>query len=445
MVSYNVGRLFSEIERVVKSDVPVTEGLLRVIQFCETARPHPDWSALRSLDIGGDLQQLQGWLETVMRPMPPPALVTGLWFGLFNPGHRAFRHPCDGLADDAPGISSQPPNWAQRNAADKDGRLSCFMESPSPGMRAALSKAVQWLERRQLPYGEFPSYQFTTAMLDPPGKLDSSPFVTTFVLYALALIDEPAALPMLEKGIAFLISEQEPPGVWRYWTSRNSARIDPDIDDTCCVSFLLQRMVPSLAPDNRALLYRYRTDEGMYKTWLREPGARNDVDSVVNANVLLYLGETEETRQACETLCKHINEDAEAKTYWYYLDSLALYYAVSRAYYHGVKGLERCRQAVLRKTLARQQPDGSFGDELSSSLAICTLLNLGVQERQALTPGFRYLLGAQQEDGSWRRLAFYTGPEPPIPHRFWWGSEELTTALCLEALAKGLRAGLAAQ
>ena len=109
MVSYNVGRLFSEIERVVKSDVPVTEGLLRVIQFCETARPHPDWSALRSLDIAGDLQHLQRWLESAMRSMPPPARVTGLWFGLFNPVVQG-RVTADLHLIGAP-YSADDPDW----------------------------------------------------------------------------------------------------------------------------------------------------------------------------------------------------------------------------------------------------------------------------------------------------------------------------------------------
>jgi len=85
MTSYNVGKLFSELERVVKSDLPVAEGLQRIIHFCETARPHPDWSSLRALDVEGDLRHFQQWLESVLRTMPPPAPITGLWFGLFNP------------------------------------------------------------------------------------------------------------------------------------------------------------------------------------------------------------------------------------------------------------------------------------------------------------------------------------------------------------------------
>jgi hypothetical protein len=304
-------------------------------------------------------------------------------------------------------------------------------------MRGALDRAVSFLAARQLTYGEFPSYRFDTPSLQPPGKLDSSPFVTTFVLYALALVDHPEAMPLLEKGVAFLLSECEEPGVWRYWTSRNGARIVPDLDDTSCASFVLQQLVPDLLPDNRDVLLRYRTEQGVFQTWICD--GDNDVDSVVNANVLLYLGERHETKAALEVLCRLVEEDREGPSYWYYLDALALYYAISRARYHGVAGLERCREAVLRKVLARQQADGSFGDELATALGLCTLLNFRAEDTAALTRGFVALLGAQQPEGGWPSRAFYSGPRPPGPLKVWWGSEELTTALCLEALAKGLK------
>jgi hypothetical protein len=41
----------------------------------------------------------------------------------------------------------------------------------------------------------------------------------------------------------------------------------------------------------------------------------------------------------------------------------------------------------------------------------------------------RNILGAQRPDGGWDAYAFYNV----------WGSEELTTAFCLEALARSLR------
>jgi hypothetical protein len=46
------------------------------------------------------------------------------------------------------------------------------------------------------------------------------------------------------------------------------------------------------------------------------------------------------------------------------------------------------------------------------------------------------IVDSQCRDGSWPRLAFYSGPRPPLPRSVWFGSEELTTALCLEAVAR---------
>ena len=51
-----------------------------------------------------------------------------------------------------------------------------------------------------------------------------------------------------------------------------------------------------------------------------------------------------------------------------------------------------------------------------------------------------WLVARQQEDGGWRRLAYYQGPAPPTPTAYYFGSRELTTALCLEALARCRRA-----
>ena len=66
-----------------------------------------------------------------------------------------------------------------------------------------------------------------------------------------------------------------------------------------------------------------------------------------------------------------------------------------------------------------------------STLVNCGLTRIDVQERAA-----QWLVAAQREDGSWPARAFYAGPEPPAVHAYYWGSEELTTAMCLEALAR---------
>jgi hypothetical protein len=110
MTSYNVHKLFAEIESVVKSDLAVTEGLQRIIQFCEREHPHPHWSSLRALNVDGDLQRLREWLQAIMQTMPPPAQVTGLWFGLFNPGTDEGGVTADLHVMGAP-YSAENHNW----------------------------------------------------------------------------------------------------------------------------------------------------------------------------------------------------------------------------------------------------------------------------------------------------------------------------------------------
>ncbi len=119
------------------------------------------------------------------------------------------------------------------------------------------------------------------------------------------------------------------------------------------------------------------------------------------------------------------------------MSPLALYYAVSRAAAHGVSGLAPARDAILRKTRAQQRANGSFGNALLTALALSTLRNYEIHDA-GVERAVAYLTATQQHRGAWPRYPFYGGPDPPNPHRLWWGAESMTTALCLEALAKSL-------
>lgn len=308
----------------------------------------------------------------------------------------------------------------------------------SSQLEDAIARAVHFLSLSQLPYGEFSSYRFADPLLTTGRQFDSSPFTTCFVLYALGFVRDPTVNPLILKGISFLVEEREDPGVWRYWSSRNTNRIDPDLDDTCCAAFELKRLAPECGPPcNELVILSNRDANGLFKTWLRQPHAKNDIDAVVNANVLLYLGERPETTLACNALNQLINKNREKNNYWYYLDNLALYYMISRAYFHEVRGLGKSREAIVQKTLARQGPDGSFGNEILTALALCTFLNYGLADN-AVERAASYLVKTQHQNGSWQPCPFYGGPEPPTPHNVWWGSGELTTAFCLESLARSL-------
>ena len=111
-------------------------------------------------------------------------------------------------------------------------------------------------------------------------------------------------------------------------------------------------------------------------------------------------------------------------------------HAVSRAYFSGVKSLEVTKDSIISRITVRQRGDGSFGNELVTALALCTLLNYSFDEMVWLERGIDNLMDAQLSNGAWPRRAYYAGPLPSGPYEAWYGSEELTTALCLEALTR---------
>jgi hypothetical protein len=234
---------------------------------------------------------------------------------------------------------------------------------------------------------------------------------------------------MTKKALSFLTEEMWGPGLFQYYTSKNTRSIDFDLDDTACASVALQRSHPFIMRGyNIRHFIENRNEADLFYTWVGDAVMANDVDSVVNANVVLYLGDRDETKSACRYLIDTIKSGCESDSYHYYLDDMTLYYAVSRAYAHGTSSLSGAREALIEKVLQFSKDDGSFGDELATASAMCSLANLGYDGVTRLRDAARYLEKQQKADGSWRRVAMYH--EPGV----YYGSEELTTALCLEAL-----------
>jgi len=271
-------------------------------------------------------------------------------------------------------------------------------------------------------------------------ELESSIFVTTFVLHALDVLGDSGLIGMKRAAQEFLADEMNSSGLWTYWTSRSPKLIAPDLDGTACASFALRQIHPDIqAGRNIDIILGNRNSEGLFFSWVPSLiSGYNDVDSVVNANVVLYLGERTETRAVCDYLNEIISRHRESGSYIYYLDDLALYYAVSRAYINGVRSLGAARDNVISRITTRVREDGSFGNELLTALAICSLSNYSCEDTDLLVSAVSHIIESQAHDGSWPRRAFYRGapPRPYMSSLGWHGSEELTTALCIEALAR---------
>lgn len=334
----------------------------------------------------------------------------------------------------------------------------------------SIDKAIAFLHGEQLPCGQFKTLVGRANCKEEECQFDSSPFTTTFVVYSLSFVDDARALQMQDKALDFLEREGSPPGLWRFWTKDKGYRsaispvsIPPDLDDTCCASFVLKKYRKQ--PNNLKLILANRNPNGLFYTWFlprfnnlfiepkfwlqsileipsqlliwknteAEPG---DVDCAVNANALLYLGEREETKAAIEYLIDITLKGEDSISDKWYLSKFVYYYMLSRAYFNGIVSLEAVKDVVVHhlETQLKQQV-GSL-NPLDAALGICSLLNY--QEYSKLHSTYieqiiTNLIESQFSTGGWSRIALYYGG----PKQYYgWGSQELTAAFCLEALAR---------
>lgn len=341
-------------------------------------------------------------------------------------------------------------------------RLSC----PDPALGEALLRAVAFLRERQLPHGEFATLLGTNRGLDG-SVFDSSPFVTTFVLEGLAEIDRALVADVVGKAVAFLRSEMEFGGVWRYWSTRNHkhARLLPDLDDTACSSYALKKAA-GFRPRNEWAFRSARDAEGRFKTWLlprslgsatwafwparavgivqarlatkvRTPESEDprfrvmridpeDVDPVVNANAVLYLGERPYTRPAIRFVIEAVLDERPVWSAFYH-DRLALYYSTARAFRHAAPSLSVVREHVVAR-IEQRCGESEPLSHLQTALAASALLTFAPASALAAELVDR-IAEAQRPDGGWDAFLFYNAM----------GSEELTTGLCLEVLGRAVR------
>ena len=304
-------------------------------------------------------------------------------------------------------------------------------------LNKCISRGIDFLYKNQLSHGEFPSYRIYTREGAGNWDLDSAIFPTALIAYSLRYLKGQKVDEMRNKAKAFLLQEMEPPGVWRYWSAQSGVSIMPDLDDTCCASAVLVEDRPQIHMDNVSTILNNRDENGLFYTFLKpEKDEENDIDSVVNANVLFYIKEFEGVDKVVDYLHAVISEDREEDSYWYYLTPASLYYMAARAYANGAKRLAVCSQIIATKIIEYGLRNRAFGNETETALKVCSLFYLEKIDLSMMRPAVMYLIGCQQENGSWQRQRFYAGPPPPTPHTVWFGSEALTTAFCLEALAR---------
>jgi hypothetical protein len=289
-----------------------------------------------------------------------------------------------------------------------------------------VEKGVRFLSGVQLEDGELRTFACRDqAMRDC--EFDSSPFVTALIVSSLRRVQ--GADKIRKSAAAFLAREQAPDGTWNYWSRKNPKRsnLRSDVDVTASAALALKETGVPFIEETGALKTNENKD-GLLLTWLGgDAGKGNDLDCVVNLNAAIRLPEVR------PAVCSYVNGEIRSgkDCSVYYRDRLALDYFLARAFARGVSCLGDAKQAAVEEVLKGRAPDGGFGDDLQTALAVNALLHLGYSGKET-QDGLSALLRRQRDDGSWSRGQLYQGPAP------YYGSEELTTALAVEALAGSL-------
>jgi hypothetical protein len=331
--------------------------------------------------------------------------------------------------------------------------------------REALDKALAFLDRAQLPSGEF--RVVTSLRRDMAGDCEPDPSIFPTALVAHALSFAPEAAAMKQRALAFLLTQRDRHGLWRHWTTDHPffRQLPPDMDDTSCVSAALAAAGSTEVADPMLLLAN-RNRDGMFLTWImprarwtglahlrvtlpqlrhlatlwfffkKTSAAPGDVDAGVNANCLHYLGDFPGHERVVARLVDILRRDGEADADKWYENPFVLWYFFARAL--------GSRSAEGRDLLLAKLDAAAPANALELALSVAARRYCEATPRESLISA---LIAAQSPDGSWPRAPVYFGgrerrrdgslapAHPDTPH---WGSEELTTGFSIEALARSL-------
>ena len=313
-------------------------------------------------------------------------------------------------------------------------------EALAKAAREGIRRGLAFLESTIDANGAWHCIRFNVADPNIPRHFERPPFVSALCALALESSDEPRAKAICTATKAYLIDTIEYPGLWRYYR-----HLPPDLDSTSLCSMAigthpwiwLGRNVPGILAN--------RDEEGRFMTWVLQEGEpdvvspfRIEADPVVNANVIAWLGDRPETRDARRWLEVLVTDGSlEGSSKWY-PDTVAIYYAIARAMVRAEPVLDPLRPILADRILGLRDRKGGFGNVLKTAQAVSALYDVGSLGCIDAMREVEGLMNSQRGDGSWPELLAFGdqslkwGVVGQIGH----GSEAVTSAFCIEALER---------
>ncbi len=338
------------------------------------------------------------------------------------------------MYDPAPPL--RPPA-VERSSAPRHATTT---EGLAKAGRESIRNGLAFLESTIDAHGAWHCIRFNVADPDIPRHFERPPFVSAFCVLALESCEEARAKAICTATKKYLVKTIEYPGLWRYYR-----HLPQDLDSTALCSLVMGTHPWILLGRNVPHILANRDEEGRFMTWVLEDDEpdvvsrfRLEADPVVNANVIAYLGDCPETRDAQRWL-EALIADAKVKgsSKWY-PDDVAIYYATARAVMRAQPALDWLRPILADRILDLRDDKGDFGNVLQTAQAVSALDAVGCLDRIDARRQVERFTSSQREDGSWPEfLAFGDqtlkwGTVGRIGH----GSEAVTSAFCIEALER---------
>ena len=319
-------------------------------------------------------------------------------------------------------------------------RLAAATGSLLEAGRDSIRRGLLFLESALDENGAWHCVRFSTADPNIPRHFERPAFVSAFCMLALESCKEARAGAIRAATEAYLADTIEYPGLWRYYR-----HLPQDLDSTALCSLVLGDHPWIFLERNLPQILANRDEEGRFMTWILagdEPDVvsrfRIEADPVVNANVIAYLGDRPETKDAQRWLEELIAEGHVKGSSKWYPDEVATYYAAARAVVRTQPALDGLRPALADRILDLLDNKEDFAGILQAAQAVSALYNIERLESIDAERQVERFLSLQREDGSWPELLAFGdqslkwGTVGQIGH----GSESVTSAFCIEALER---------